>query len=345
MAELEQNMRMQTVFYLPFIDDLVKEITISNQMKQWLAEKRQAICRIITGQDPRLLVIVGPCSIHDVDAALDYAQRLARLNRYYQDKLLLVMRTYFEKPRTRQGWQGLLTDPYLNGSYCVQKGLRIVRQFLKQVLELKLPTATEFLDTLLAPYFADLICWGSIGARTVGSQPHRQLASALPCAVGFKNNTEGNILMAIDAICAARTPQLFCHYCQKKAPEAIITEGNPFGHIILRGGIKPNYYQECIQTTCQQLNKAEIKTGIIIDCSHGNSRKKAINQPFVAENIINQLLSGEKSIAGIMLESFLIGGRQAENNSLKIYGQSITDECLSWDETDKLLARIYHLIV
>ncbi|MBJ3816853.1 3-deoxy-7-phosphoheptulonate synthase [Shimwellia pseudoproteus] len=338
---MKHTMRIKTLSPLPAVDELVQEVNISAHTAAWLQEKRHEICNVISGTDPRLLVIIGPCSIHDPKAGLEYAERLAGLATRYQDKLLLVMRTYFEKPRTRHGWKGMLVDPHLDGSYNIGEGLWAARRFLKQVLAMGVPTATEFLDTTLAPYLADLICWGAIGARTVESQPHRQLASALPCAIGFKNSTDGNVDIAIDAIHAASTPQILCSSGLKTGPQALITEGNPFGHLILRGGRQPNYHREHVVRACEQLKGSDVLNRLVVDCSHGNSQKKAHNQPGVAYNIIDQLQDGERGIAGIMLESFLVGGNQPEHNPTAVYGQSITDECLSWADSEQLLAGIY----
>jgi len=343
MKATQHAMRVTRALPLPQVAALAEEIAISQHSQAWLEEQRQEVNRIISGEDSRLLIIVGPCSIHDPVAGLEYAERLAELNCRYRDKFLLVMRTYFEKPRTRHGWKGLVIDPAMNGSYAINDGLRTARQFLKAVLELGVPTATEFLDTALAPYLVDLICWGAIGARTVESQPHRQLASALPCAIGFKNSTDGNINIAIDAIHAASVPQLLCNYAGAEGAQALVTEGNAFGHLILRGGAQPNYSREDIAIAFDRLQTCGVTNRLIVDCSHGNSGKKAQNQPAVAQYVINQIRSGEKAIAGIMLESFLIGGNQPESRTPLVYGQSITDECLSWHETEMLLEALYQL--
>lgn len=327
---------------IPSIKKLHKEIKISDERKNWIITQRKTIDEIIQGKDRRLLVIIGPCSIHDKYAALDYAVHLSKIIMQYNEKLYIVMRTYFEKPRTRNGWKGLMVDPDINFSYDVEKGIKTSRNLLKEIIEMNIPTATEFLDPFLTPYISDLICWGAIGARTVESQPHRQLASGLTFPVGFKNSTDGNILVAVDAIIASRCGQLFYSPDERGNLIAILTNGNTSGHLILRGGVNPNYYVTDILQANKLLNDAGINQKIIIDCSHGNSGKKALRQLKIACEIVRQR-NIQIPVAGIMIESFLSGGHQSENNPKKKFGQSITDECLSWTHTEYLLKKIARL--
>ena len=297
-----------------------------------VAEARQVVRRILTGEDKRLLVIVGPCSIHDPDAARAYAERLVTLRNKVSDALFVVMRTYFEKPRTRVGWKGLINDPDLNGSFRVNAGLRLARRLLVDVNDLELPTATEFLDTTLGQYYTDLIAWGAIGARTVESQIHRQLASGLSMPVGFKNRTDGNIQVAVDAILAARQAHVFPSLTKEGAPALLETQGNPDGHLVLRGGEQANYDAESVLRARRLLAGAEAGSAVIVDCSHGNSRKQPERQGPIARAVA----AYEPSITGIMLESHLVAGNQPLSSSLT-YGQSITDACLGIDETEALL--------
>lgn len=273
MQNLNKLLHATTIEPLSSVIDVGNEIPISSDSERFINEKRKEISQILNGSDNRLLVIIGPCSIHDPQAGLEYAQKLANIQEKYRNELLIVMRTYFEKPRTRIGWKGLIVDPELNNSHNMNKGLLVARQFLKEVIELKLATATEFLDTTVYPYISDLICWGAIGARTTESQTHRQMASGIPCPVGFKNGTDGNINIAIDAIHTAKAPHLTSVTGVGNTPMAIMTKGNPDGHIILRGGKKPNYTNNHVCEVTKQLEANELLPRIIIDCSHGNSKK------------------------------------------------------------------------
>ncbi|MFD2177254.1 3-deoxy-7-phosphoheptulonate synthase [Veronia pacifica] len=322
---------------LPSVDALSEKISLQEQHLRWIFQQRKEIADVLAGNDPRLLVIVGPCSIHDTDAGLEYAEKLSSLKKDYQNELLVVMRTYFEKPRTRTGWKGLIVDPHLNDTHDIEAGLIKARRFLRDVIELGVPTATEFLDTSLYPYFSDLICWGAIGARTTESQIHRQMASGLPCPIGFKNGTDGNIDIAIDAIHAAKSQHLLCIPGTGEAPVAVLTNGNPNGHIILRGGKAPNYGIEHVLAAANKLREQQLNDRLIIDCSHGNSRKVAKNQLSVSADVARQIKTGDTYIAGVMCESFLIGGKQAMSGNELIYGKSVTDECLSWQDTKSFL--------
>ncbi|EPP22648.1 3-deoxy-7-phosphoheptulonate synthase [Vibrio fluvialis] len=337
MQILNNVIRSTTVGQLPFVETLLGSIPTSATQQALITKRRQAIAAILEGQDPRLLVIVGPCSIHDPKQGLEYARKLAAVQADYADQLLIVMRTYFEKPRTRTGWKGLIVDPDLDGAHNMAKGLSVARTFLRDVTDLGLATATEFLDTTVYPYISDLICWGAIGARTTESQIHRQMASALPCPIGFKNGTDGNVSIAIDAIHAAQAEHVMSVAGTQGAPALVMTHGNPHGHVILRGGKVPNYHSDDVVSVSKQLEESGLNPRLIIDCSHGNSLKKAHNQLGVAQDIAQQLLAGETCIAGVMCESFLKQGNQSLGNGDLEPGLSITDECLSWDNTVKLL--------
>ena len=321
---------------------LIKEFPLSDAAAQQLVQRRRDIEAIIDGSDKRLLVIIGPCSIHDTAAALDYARRLKALQHLYQDSLVIAMRVYFEKPRTIIGWKGLISDPDLNGKYKANKGLRLARQLLVEITEMGLPIATEFLDMVNGQYIADLISWGAIGARTTESQVHREMASALSCPVGFKNGTDGNTKIAIDAVRAAQVPHIFYSPDKDGLMTVYQTHGNPYGHIILRGGNNtPNYYKTDIDTATQALTEAGLAPSVIVDFSHGNSQKLHTNQLNVAENVMAQMRSGSMQIAGIMAESFIEAGNQAViPGEPLVYGQSITDACIDWADSEQLLAEL-----
>ncbi|PHM29128.1 3-deoxy-7-phosphoheptulonate synthase [Xenorhabdus budapestensis] len=317
---------------------LSEQYPISEKTLQNVTVSRRRIEAILTGNDQRLLVIIGPCSIHDVDAAFDYASRLHVLREKYQHSLEIVMRTYFEKPRTVVGWKGLISDPMLDGSCQVNKGISLARKLLIDINELGMPTATEFLDMVIGQYIADLISWGAIGARTTESQIHREMASALSCPVGFKNGTDGNIHIAIDAIRASRAGHMFLSPDKDGQMTIYQTSGNPYGHIIMRGGKKPNYSAEDITEVCQKLREFDLPERLIVDCSHGNCQKVHRRQLDIARNISQQLQSGSTAIAGVMAESFLVEGSQKIMQGEPLtYGQSITDPCLSWQDTEQFL--------
>ena len=300
---------------------------------------RQGIEGILKGEDQRLLVIVGPCSIHDENSALEYAERLNALRKKVEKSLLVVMRVYFEKPRTSVGWKGLINDPHMDGSCDIQTGLRRARKLLLQINEMGLPAATELLETITPQYVDDLVSWAAIGARTTESQTHREMASGLSMAVGFKNATDGNLSTAINAMVAARAPQSFLGIDQEGQTCVVNTNGNQTGHIVLRGGRRPNYDALSIEEARLELAGKNLPEGIMVDCSHANSKKKYQGQAIVWKNIVDQYINGNDAIVGMMLESHLHEGNQKFSKDLDQlkYGVSITDECISWETTEKLV--------
>ncbi len=320
---------------------LASQHPLSSDIAESVTAARQRIARILTGEDPRLLVIIGPCSLHDPRAALDYAARLQQLREQYQDRLEIVMRAYFEKPRTVVGWKGLISDPDLDGSFDVNRGIAIARKLLLDINALGLPTATEFLDMVIGQFIADLISWGAIGARTTESQIHREMASALSCPVGFKNGTDGNVQIAVDAIRAARASHMFLS--PDKAGQMTIyqTSGNPHGHVILRGGRQPNYHAEDVASAAASLREFSLSEQMVIDFSHGNCLKQHRRQRDVARDIAAQIRAGSRAVAGVMIESFLQEGNQkVVAGQPLVYGQSITDPCLGWDDSAAVLAEL-----
>lgn len=318
---------------------LKNKLPVSTEASRTVESGRQTIQQILNHTDSRVLVITGPCSIHDEQAALDYAQRLARLQDEVRETLFLVMRVYFEKPRTTVGWKGLINDPLLDGSHDMETGLHRARQLLIRITELGLPVATEMLEPVIPQYVADLISWTAIGARTTESQTHRQMASGLSMPVGFKNTTEGNLSTAINGMLAARAPQSFLGIDQEGRTCMVNTRGNPNGHIVLRGGQKPNYDPISIEEARLNLIAQGLPQAVIVDCSHANSHKKHQGQANVFKNVIDQIISGNQAVFGLMLESNLHEGNQkyeGEVSALK-YGVSITDECIAWETTAELL--------
>tara|TARA_R110002124_G_scaffold67546_2_gene183346 strand:- start:62041 stop:63093 length:1053 start_codon:yes stop_codon:yes gene_type:complete len=319
--------------------ELAQQIPLDDKTANFIIQSRKDIEAIIKGDDKRLLVIIGPCSIHDTEAAIDYAKKLKTLHEKYADELLIVMRVYFEKPRTTVGWKGLISDPDLDKSFRVAKGLNLARNLLMEINKLGLAAGTEFLDMVTGQYISDLISWGAIGARTTESQVHRELASALSCPVGFKNGTDGNVQIAVDAIKASSVPHVL--YSPDKSGQMCIyqTHGNPFAHVILRGGKEPNYHEDDITATGKTLTKAGIAEKIMIDCSHGNSYKDHNKQIDVARSLAEQIQQGNQSVFGVMVESFLVDGNQkvVEKQPL-VYGQSITDACINLDTSEEILA-------
>ena len=297
---------------------------------------RHAISNVLNGRDDRLLAIVGPCSVHDPEAALEYAKKLKPIADHFASDLLVIMRVYFEKPRTTVGWKGLINDPHLDGSFQVNKGLRLARRLMLDINSVGLPIGTEFLDTTLGQYYADLVAWAAIGARTTESQIHRELASGLSMSVGFKNRTDGDLQVAVDAIVSARHPHCFPSLTREGAPAVLATTGNPEGHLVLRGGNRtgPNYDRNSIQSAATLLKKSGSLPVVLVDCSHGNSEKKYERQIAVAADIAAQVSAGERAIIGVMIESNLVGGSQKyEAGRALVHGQSITDACISFDET------------
>ncbi|MDB5814032.1 MAG: phospho-2-dehydro-3-deoxyheptonate aldolase [Rhodocyclales bacterium] len=317
---------------------IIDEFPSTERTAQTTFETRNAIHRILHGADDRLLVVVGPCSIHDVDAAMAYAAKLQQQAERLHNELLIVMRVYFEKPRTTVGWKGLINDPHLDDSFQINEGLRLARKLLRDINSLGLPAGTEFLDMITPQYIGDLIAWGAIGARTTESQVHRQLASGLSSPVGFKNGTDGDIRIAIDAIKAAQSPHHFLSVTKAGHSAIVSTAGNEDCHIILRGGKEPNYDAASIDAACKQLAAAGVPAKLVVDFSHGNSRKQYALQIEVGNDIAAQLAAGEERIMGIMCESHLVEGRQdlIPGKPLE-YGKSITDACIGWDATVGLL--------
>ncbi|WP_350999047.1 3-deoxy-7-phosphoheptulonate synthase AroG [Shewanella sp. TB7-MNA-CIBAN-0143] len=302
---------------------------------------RNSIHQILARKDDRLLVVIGPCSIHDPVAALEYGQRLVKLREQYKNQLEIVMRVYFEKPRTTVGWKGLINDPYMDNSFQLNDGLRTARKLLVDLNDSGIPTAGEFLDMITPQYVADMMCWGAIGARTTESQVHRELSSGLSCPVGFKNGTDGTIKVAIDAIGAASAPHHFLSVTKFGHSAIVSTKGNPDCHIILRGGRAPNYSAEHVSDIAKQLAKSGLIDNIMIDFSHANSSKDYKKQMMVADDVAGQISQGNHAIFGVMVESHLVEGRQdlIEGSAL-CYGQSVTDACIGWDDTESLLATL-----
>jgi 3-deoxy-7-phosphoheptulonate synthase len=317
---------------------VLREFPTSSASEAVTFNARTAIHRVLHGADDRLLVVVGPCSIHDVRAAREYAERLVEVKRELEQELVIVMRVYFEKPRTTVGWKGLINDPDLDGSFQINKGLRIARKLLWEVNELGLPCGTEYLDMISPQYYADLISWGAIGARTTESQVHRELASGLSCPVGFKNGTDGNVRIAVDAIKAAQSPHHFLSVTKGGHSAIVSTNGNEDCHIILRGGNRPNCDARSVDEACQALAAAGLAQRLMIDLSHGNSRKDYRNQASVGAEVAKQVADGDERIFGVMIESHLKAGRQdlVADRDLE-YGQSITDACIGWEDTVPLL--------
>jgi 3-deoxy-7-phosphoheptulonate synthase len=320
---------------------LHEEYPLSDQASEVIAEARRQIADVIHGRDRRLLVVVGPCSVHDPKATLEYAEKLCGLNAKVQDKLLIIMRAYFEKPRTSVGWKGLINDPDLDESFHINKGLRLARKLLLDLNEMGLPTASEFLDLQLPQHIADLTSWVAIGARTTESQVHRELASGLSMPVGFKNTTEGNVQRAVEAVIAAANSHWFPSITKQGVSSLFKTSGNQDCHIILRGGTQtgPNYESEHVREAVGMLQKNNLPTRVMIDASHGNSNKNHKNQAKVLESVGKQLKAPDHGVLGVMIESFLVEGRQDISDQL-VYGQSVTDACINFDQTAECLLRL-----
>ena len=318
--------------------DLLDELALSEAQVEAVVHGRAAIQGILSGADDRLLAVVGPCSVHDVDATLDYASRLSAHARALERDLCVAMRVYFEKPRTTVGWKGLINDPNMDGSNDVNAGLRVARRLLLEVLSLGLSVGCEFLDPITPQYISDAVCWGAIGARTTESQIHRQLGSGLSMPVGFKNRTDGNVQVAVDAVRAAAVPHAFAGVAVDGAPAIMYTRGNDDCHIILRGGHeRPNYHSADIANALGLLRAAGLRERVVVDVSHDNSGKDYRRQPLVAAEVADQIGGGNHEIAGVMLESFLVAGRQNPGAGTLTYGQSITDGCIDWDTTVEVL--------
>jgi 3-deoxy-7-phosphoheptulonate synthase len=321
---------------------LIEEIPLNEEGAELIAHSRKTIENIINGKDDRLVVVVGPCSIHNPEAGLEYAEKLRQFSDTCRDDLFIIMRVYFEKPRTRAGWKGLINDPYIDNTFQINQGLRLARKFLVDITNLGLPAGSEFLDVISPQFIADCVSWGAIGARTTESQIHRELASGLSMPVGFKNGTDGNIQIAIDAIHAAKSPHHFLSITKQGVAAIVHTKGNPYCHVILRGSTKgPNYEKEFIDSTEKAIKDSGVVDKIMVDCSHGNSKKDPKNQPLVIESVAKQIEDGNQSIFGIMMESHLKEGNQKEGPHATLeYGKSITDACLSWENTIPVLERL-----
>ncbi|ABB24031.1 MAG: phospho-2-dehydro-3-deoxyheptonate aldolase [Pelodictyon luteolum] len=334
------DLRVSSIIRLSSPGDLKDRLPVDEAAALAIAAGRREIEGILTGKDRRMLVIVGPCSIHDINAAREYAQRLAILRKELEEDLVIVMRVYFEKPRTTIGWKGFINDPHLDDTYDIEHGLYHARKLLLEINAMGLPCATEFLDPITPQYVADVISWAAIGARTIESQTHRQMASGLSMPVGFKNSTDGRLGVAVDAIRSAMHPHSFLGIDQEGRSSVITTKGNPFGHMVLRGGSKgPNYDASSIAEAEALLKKAGLEQSLLVDCSHANSGKQHAQQLKVWEDILRQKREGSRSIAGVMIESNICSGNQPfpEDPQKLHYGVSITDECISWEETERML--------
>ncbi|MBA54778.1 MAG: 3-deoxy-7-phosphoheptulonate synthase [Pseudomonadales bacterium] len=336
------NVASQELLVTP--NQLKEEIPLSDKAREVVVKGREDVRNILDRKDHRLFLVVGPCSIHDIEAANDYAQRLNKLAEDVSDTLLLIMRVYFEKPRTTVGWKGLINDPYLNDTFKIQDGLHIARKLLVDLSEIGLPLATEALDPISPQYLQDLISWSAIGARTTESQTHREMSSGLSSAVGFKNGTDGSLTVAINALHSVSSPHSFLGINQEGQVAIINTRGNAYGHVVLRGGGgKPNYDSVSVALAEKELAKENLSQNIMVDCSHANSNKDPGLQPLVMENVTNQILEGNKSIVGLMVESHINWGSQkiTEDHSQMQYGVSVTDACIDWETTEKSIREMH----
>ena len=328
------DLRIREVKELITPAHLIRELGVSEKAETTAADARIALHRILHGQDDRLMVVIGPCSIHDTKAAMEYANRLIKERQRFAGELEIVMRVYFEKPRTTVGWKGLINDPYMDNSFCINEGLHMARELLLHINELGLPAGTEFLDVISPQYIADLISWGAIGARTTESQVHRELASGLSCPVGFKNGTDGNVKIAVDAIKAASQPHHFLSVTKGGHSAIVSTLGNEDCHVILRGGKTPNYDAASVEQACKDIAANGLASRLMIDTSHANSSKKPENQIPVCADIARQVAAGDTRIVGVMIESHLVAGRQDLIPGKELtYGQSVTDGCISWEQS------------
>jgi len=339
MLRLTDDLRIERLRPLIPPAILMEQFAITDEVSTTVAEARDGINRILRDEDDRLLVVVGPCSIHDVAAAREYGHRLRGVADRLADDLLVVMRVYFEKPRTTVGWKGLINDPRLDGSFAINEGLGLARSLLLDLGAMGVPVGCEFLDTITPQFIADLVSWGAIGARTTESQVHRELASGLSMPVGFKNGTDGNVQIAVDAIRAAMHPHQFLSVTKQGLAAIVVTRGNDACHVILRGGLRrPNYHAEDVEQAAKALLRAGLPPRLMVDCSHGNSGKDHTRQPVVARDLAAQVAAGSRHVFGVMIESHLVGGRQDVRPGVPLtYGQSITDACLAWDDTVPVL--------
>ncbi|EBA18323.1 3-deoxy-7-phosphoheptulonate synthase [Roseobacter sp. SK209-2-6] len=328
-----ENLRITDMQELISPDELAEKLPSNDLASKTVLDSRAAIQKVLRRTDDRLIVVVGPCSIHDTKAALDYAERLKPLRDELGDALELVMRVYFEKPRTISGWKGLVNDPRLDGSFRINEGLEMARKLLLDINQMGLPVGTEFLDTAVPQYLSDLMAWAAIGARTTESQIHREMASGLSCPVGFKNGTRGNVQIAIDAVRSSAHPHHFMALAKNGRAAIAATSGNPDCHLILRGGGGTNYDAASVDAACQKAEQDGIRGHVMIDASHANSGKDPLKQPLVLQDVGNQLRAGEQRITGVMIESHLVAGRQDLGQGELTYGQSITDGCLGWEDT------------
>ncbi|MBO5759987.1 MAG: 3-deoxy-7-phosphoheptulonate synthase [Lentisphaeria bacterium] len=343
MNTLTFDINIESSYTIPTPAEIHNELPLAPDQAQKVFSFRETVKNIVTRKDPRILMITGPCSIDDIDAAREYAHRLAELSKKVSDRLFPVMRTYFEKPRTTLGWKGFVYDPLLDNTFNMEKGLRESRKLLLNLVDLSLPSATEFLDPLIPQYLSDLISWAAIGARTVESQTHRQLASGLSMPVGFKNATDGAINVAVDAILAARSRHSFLGISNDGRTGVFSTKGNPFCHVVLRGSSQGgNFGSENVAYAVELMRKKNLIPSIVVDCSHGNSSKDPLKQKIVAEDVVQQITNGQKAISGLMLESYLKTGRQDVTERTKeSTGLSVTDGCISWEETSSIILETY----
>jgi len=341
-TSLTDDERIDNIIPLPPPEHLIRFFPIQGSAAEGLiAETRARVRQILHGRADRLLVVIGPCSIHDPAAAIEYAKKLSLERQKFSDELEVLMRVYFEKPRTTVGWKGLINDPYLNGSFRINEGLRIARDLLVRINQAGVPAGCEFLDVISPQYIGDLVSWGAIGARTTESQVHRELASGLSAPVGFKNGTDGNVKIAVDALLAARQKHHFLSVHKSGQVAIVETRGNDDCHIILRGGKNPNYEAPAVQAACEHLARAGLPERLMIDCSHANASKDYRRQAAVAADVGSQIAAGERRIVGVMVESHLVEGRQdLEPGRALAFGQSITDACLGWDDSVKLLGTL-----
>jgi 3-deoxy-7-phosphoheptulonate synthase len=340
------NIRIRDEHMLITPEEIKKLYPLSHDLEKQIASSRQAIVDILERQDHRLLIVCGPCSIHDPVAAIEYAHKLKKLSDEVKDHLFIVMRVYFEKPRTTVGWKGMINDPHMDSSFDIEHGLKKARKLLLDIAKIGLPIATEALDPNTPQYIGDLISWSAIGARTTESQTHREMASGLSMPVGFKNGTDGSLDVAINAMKSASMPHRFVGINQQGQVTVLQTTGNPHGHVILRGGKTPNYDAEDVALCETQMKKAGLLPNLMVDCSHANSNKDYRNQPIVANSIIEQIEKGNNSIIGVMIESNLFEGNQPSEQPPENfkYGVSVTDACINWEETDELLRKMEHVL-